>query len=223
MKYMGSKSRLAKFLIPEILKYHNKNATYVEPFVGGGNLIQHISGRRIGSDFNSKIIEALIIIRDFPDKIPKNNKEYTEKDYNNIKLNPSLLNSFAAFAYSYNGKHLGGYAKCNANRDYVKEAYHNAQKQSPRLQGVELYHCAYDKLKIPPKSLIYCDPPYYGTEKYRAKFNTQHFCQWVKSMKNAGHIVLVSEYTNLDNWDLLWSDNITSGFGQKTNEKLFKI
>ena len=38
MKYMGSKSRISKYIVPIIQKYIDENAikTYIEPFVGGG-------------------------------------------------------------------------------------------------------------------------------------------------------------------------------------------
>ena len=38
LKYMGSKSRIAKYIVPIIQKYIDDNEVtkYVEPFVGGG-------------------------------------------------------------------------------------------------------------------------------------------------------------------------------------------
>jgi len=38
MKYTGSKRRVAKEILPIILKDRQLNQWYVEPFVGGGNL-----------------------------------------------------------------------------------------------------------------------------------------------------------------------------------------
>ncbi len=39
MKYMGSKNRIAKQILPIILKNRTKEQYYIEPFVGGANLI----------------------------------------------------------------------------------------------------------------------------------------------------------------------------------------
>ena len=50
MKYMGSKRRVAKEILPIILKDRQLNQWYVEPFVGGGNLIENVSGHCIGAD-----------------------------------------------------------------------------------------------------------------------------------------------------------------------------
>lgn len=43
MKYMGSKARHAKELLPIILKDHTPDMWYVEPFVGGANMIDKVS------------------------------------------------------------------------------------------------------------------------------------------------------------------------------------
>ena len=42
MVYMGSKNRIAKELIPIITEYLKPNQWYVEPFVGGANMIDKI-------------------------------------------------------------------------------------------------------------------------------------------------------------------------------------
>lgn len=39
MKYLGSKNKLAKFIIPIITRNINKYNYYIEPFVGGANII----------------------------------------------------------------------------------------------------------------------------------------------------------------------------------------
>lgn len=56
MKYMGSKNRIAKHILPVMLKEMEDKGydTWVEPFVGGGNMIDKVPNhyRRIGSDLN---------------------------------------------------------------------------------------------------------------------------------------------------------------------------
>ena len=44
IKYMGSKSRIAKDIVPIIQKYINDNeiTSYIEPFCGGANVIDKI-------------------------------------------------------------------------------------------------------------------------------------------------------------------------------------
>ena len=59
MVYQGSKSRLAKDIAPIINKLIKDNdiKKYVEPFVGGANMIQHIEcDICIGNDINKYLI-----------------------------------------------------------------------------------------------------------------------------------------------------------------------
>lgn len=52
MKYMGSKSRIAKYIVPILQECIDSNnvTTYIEPFVGGANIIDKIRCQeRIGS------------------------------------------------------------------------------------------------------------------------------------------------------------------------------
>ena len=58
MIYTGSKRRIAKEIIPIMTKNRGER-TWVEPFVGGANLIDKIDGRRIGADSNEYLIALL--------------------------------------------------------------------------------------------------------------------------------------------------------------------
>lgn len=62
MKYMGSKNRTAKDICPILQKCIDDNhATgYLEPFVGGGNIIDKIKCKnKYGSDINPYLIALL--------------------------------------------------------------------------------------------------------------------------------------------------------------------
>lgn len=59
MKYMGSKNKISKELLPLIIKNRIPNQWYVEPFVGGCNMIDKVDGNRIGNDSNIYLIEML--------------------------------------------------------------------------------------------------------------------------------------------------------------------
>lgn len=169
MKYMGSKARIANDILSIVLKDRTPDQYYFEPFVGGANIIDKVDGRRVGSDINSHVISALILIRDNIDMLPINNKEFTERDYKLVKKDPShYLYGYVGFALSYAGKFYGGWCRDRENkRDYVKEAFNNARKQSPKLQGLSLKVGAYDEINLISKNcIIYCDPPYQNTTKY---------------------------------------------------------
>lgn len=112
MKYMGSKNRVAKYILPIMLEGREPNQWWVEPFVGGANTIDKVEGRRIGSDINVHLIAALVSIRDYAEELPKNNLEFTEDDYKKLreKSNRYKHKGYAGFAFSYGGKWLGGMA-----------------------------------------------------------------------------------------------------------------
>ena len=59
MNYFGSKSRQAKYIVPIIQKYIDDNniTVYIEPFVGGANVIDKIvCPFRYGYDINKYVI-----------------------------------------------------------------------------------------------------------------------------------------------------------------------
>ena len=233
MKYMGSKNRIAKHILPIILKDRKEGQYYVEPFVGGANMIDKVGGKRIGADFNKHVIMGLSMIKQCIDKVPRNKKEFTEEMYQNLKTvskkSFSPLIGFAGFAYSYSGKWFGGWCRDGAGkRDYVAEAYRNAVKQSPNIQGVELVCSSYEFLDVPPDSIIYCDPPYRDTTKYSNPFNHDLFYEWCINKAKEGHTVYISEYNMPDDFECVWSKEINSSLtkntgGKKGIEKLFTI
>ena len=61
MKYMGSKNRLAKDLVPIIQSYIDDSTVgYLEPFVGGANIIDKIKHHnKIGCDIHKQLISFL--------------------------------------------------------------------------------------------------------------------------------------------------------------------
>lgn len=59
MKYMGSKNRIASHIVPIIQNYINESGrkVYVEPFVGGANVIDKIQcNHKVGADINKYLI-----------------------------------------------------------------------------------------------------------------------------------------------------------------------
>ena len=66
MKYMGSKNRIAKEILPIILEHKNNVRFYIEPFVGGANVIDKIdkSLNRIGFDYLESFEELFKYIDD---------------------------------------------------------------------------------------------------------------------------------------------------------------
>jgi len=222
MKYMGSKARISKYILPLILTYRKPQQWWVEPFVGGGNIIDKVTGPRLGADCNKYTIDALVAIRDHVADLPKNNTEFTEADYRNLRYSDAYkYKGYAGFVFSYGAKWLGGWRRDGLSiRDYVREGYSNALRQSPLLQGVEFVCEAYQNLQIPLNSLIYCDPPYVDTTKYASGFDSAAFWQWCRQKSSDGHTVFVSEYTAPDDFTCVWSKKIVSSLTRNTGSKI---
>jgi DNA adenine methylase len=231
MKYMGSKNRIAKHILPIMLEHRKDGMTWVEPFVGGANMIDKVDGKRIGADINPYLIDALIAIRDCVNDLPKNNKEFTEEDYRELRKSDDYkYKGYAGFAFSYSGKWLGGWCRDGKNkRDYVNESYKNALKQSPKLQGIKLMQSSYDELPLNSDNcLIYCDPPYKGTTSYKDSFDHIRFWDWCREMSDRGHKVFISEYEAPNDFKCIWQKEIVSSLTKNTGskkgiEKLFTI
>ena len=227
MKYMGSKNRIAKHLLPIMLENRN-GRTWVEPFVGGSNMIDKVDGKRIGADFNEYVISLFTGIRN--GFIPPN--EVSEEEYKQARLNREVtpLVSFIGFGCSYSGKWFGGYARGNTNkgipRNYCLESKKNILKQAEKLKDVKFIHSSYQDLEIPKNSLIYCDPPYEGTTKYKDGFIHTEFWEWCRTKTKEGHQVFISEYNAPSDFKSIYSKEVNSSLtkdtgSKKANEQLF--
>ena len=84
MKYIGSKNRLSKELKPIIQKYLYNAKGYIEPFVGGANMIDKIEcDNKYGSDIHKELIALLKHIQETTDDVPLH---ISEEEYNRVKI-----------------------------------------------------------------------------------------------------------------------------------------
>ena len=234
MKYVGSKNRIAKYILPIMLKDRKENQYWVEPFVGGGNMIDKVEGSRIGSDISENTINALSFIINSSNTIPD---LISEDDYLNMSKIKSSdgYSSFVGYAMSYAGKLWGGYRRDKAGTkgniinmlNQTTRSKNSAIKQAKLLKGVELKVCNYYELDIPDNSIIYCDPPYENTTRYSVKFDHIKFWEWCRLMAMSGHTLYISEYNAPNDFECIWSKEICSSLTKNTGskkgiEKLFK-
>ena len=238
MKYMGSKQKFAKEIYKVICeKTPRSNRAWVEPFAGGFNMICNVpaeDGERYANDSNIYLIEMFnALINGW---MPP--KEVSKELYYDIKLNkeskyPLHLIGYVGFNCSYSGKWFDGYAgktptKIGTIRDYQDEALRNLQKQVEKLKPIYTCCSTYNLIEIPKNSIVYCDPPYQDTKKYKDDFNHNEFWQWVRKLSKE-HDVYVSEYKAPEDFDCIWqketksslSANGKQGGSKNSVEKLF--
>ena len=240
MRYMGGKYNIAPKIVPIILKDRKPGQWFVEPFVGLANVMWLVDGNRIGADANPYIIAFLKAIRDNPNKHPP---RLTEEQYKEIKNNPEkfpkALVGWAGAPCSFSGKWFNSligakwYPSVNRVVDYIQENWNQIDRQGPKLKGALFFHSSYDELDIPENSIIYCDPPYEGTnqtyhEMKTGDFDSQKFFKWCEKQVKNGHTVYVSEQNGPSHWEMVWQKDVkrTMGIaknGFATTEKLFKV
>ncbi|MDV7992090.1 DNA adenine methylase [Rhodococcus sp. IEGM 1374] len=230
MKYMGSKARHAKEILKIVLAQRSPTQTYVEPFMGGGNVIHLVNGPRIGNDTNGDVVALLKAVSEgWTPPTVVSVDEYMYAQRNPHDLEPHLR-AFIAIGASYSGKWFGGYARGKdskgIDRNYARESADNILKQAAGLSGVQFQSVSYDEIQYPDNSLIYCDPPYANTTKYRSSFDSDKFWRWCDYMVESGHTIFVSEYNAPVGWDVVWQKQVNSSLtkdtGSKSNvEKLF--
>ena len=228
---MGSKKRLAKELIPIITKDLKPNQWYVEPFVGGANLIDKVQHPyKIGADCNRYLIALLHYVQaggQLPEEITKEEHQKV-KEY--MDSYPDWYVGFVGFICSYSGKFMAGYVRNNVLKKsgkvehYQKEHINNLLKQN--LSDTTFIYSDYRSLDIPDNSVIYCDPPYSGTTGYKDAFDSEAFWDWCRQMKAKGHQIYISEYNAPSDFACIWQKDQNKNLGgtvQATVEKLFTL
>ena len=236
MKYMGSKARISKDIAPIInnLIKENNIKNYIEPFVGGCNMIEHIvCENKIASDNNDYLISMWRDLQKGWNPPNEMTKElYIDIRDNKDKYSKSLV-AIAWFCATYNAKWFGGYAgivktKIGTYRNYYNEAIRNINKQVHKINDVEFRYCDYTQYSNIKNSLIYCDIPYQGTTQYGTSkdFDYDKFWDWVRDMSK-DNIVLVSEYNATNDFECIYEKTLTTTLDKnsrkKDTEKLFRL
>jgi DNA adenine methylase len=194
MQYMGSKNRIAKHILPIMLAERKPEQWWVEPFVGGANMLDKVGGNRIGNDSHEFLIALLVALREGYAPPTDISKELYYVIKSKPQDYPKELVGFVGFLCSFGGIWWGGYAFNKKGVNYADRGSRVLTKQAKNFRGVDFRCGNYLDMEIPQNSLIYCDPPYEGTTKYKDGFDYNVFWQWCRLQESEGHTVFVSEY-----------------------------
>lgn len=237
MKYMGSKNKIAKDIIPIILDGRKENQWYIEPFCGGLGTFDKVDGNRLACDNNKYLItmwQGLQQNKERPIYITKELYSDARTEFNNktnIKFSDFGI-GWIGWMASFNGRFFdGGYSGTVGKRDYINEQIRNTEKQIPLIKGAVFESGDYRETSMlyPDNSIIYCDIPYKGTKQYATSrdFNYESFYNWCRSMKKLGHKVFVSEYNAPEDFICVWEKEVTNSMNPtktyKPVEKLYTI
>ena len=223
MKYMGSKRRIAKDILPIILKDRKNGQYFYDLFCGGGNLLEKVDGNRVANDNNEYLIELFKYMQTDNFNLPF----VGEIEYKNIQNNkenyPKWLVGYVGFQLSFGAKFFGGYRRDKAGiRNYENEAQQNLKAQQNLIKDVEFVCGSYDKVKLEQNSIIYCDIPYKNSTKYNTSknFDYDKFYDWCIEKHKEGHKVFISEYgMPEDKFECVWSKEISSSLTKDTGSK----
>ena len=245
MKYMGSKSRIAKYIVPIIQNYIDDNniKCYVEPFAGGLNIFDKIvCDKKIAIDKHKYLIALFNYLKnggELPNSVSK-------EEYSNVRSNNDGYEDWyvgcVGFLASYNGRWFdGGYAKPGFEktkngeryRDYFQESKKNLLEQFDNLKNdfdkIEFKNKDYTEFKNRNLKgyLIYADPPYKGTKEYSNSKDFNHDEFWdIMRLWSKDNIVLISEENAPDDFECIWEQEVSRSIkatDKSTSvEKLFK-
>jgi len=222
------------------LEYRSPGQTYIEPFVGGGWVLQEVKGTRYASDINPYLIAMYKALQQGwvpPDYV-------SEEEYQKAKKGEcsDALRGFIGFGCSFGGKWFGGYARSHKTRreapeeyskdyrsKYATHAKNSVLKMLPRIKDTIFYAQDY-RFWTPLGSIVYCDPPYEGFTPYdySPKFDYPMFWETMRtwSMDNT---VLISSYSAPDDFESIWQKETRTdlkskdGSGIPRLEKVFKF
>lgn len=236
MNYMGSKTKIVKDIVPIIQSYIDDYGinTYIEPFVGGANVIDKIHcDIKIGSDLSPYLIALHKFAQSdgiFPDEVTREEYNKVRMSYNNGDNTYSDIDKgIYGYLSSMNGRFFdGGYAKPSCSRNYYKEKRNNLVKQAQQVEykNIRFKCCDYTAYSQVKGAVIYCDPPYKNTKRYNIdkNFDYNTFWNWVRKMSQ-NNIVIISECEAPDDFMCIWSKEVKRTMDlsnrNKSVEKLF--
>jgi len=230
MKYTGSKNRISKYILPIMLEGRTTE-TWVEPFVGGANMIDKVEGKRIGFDNNEYLIELFHYVQNgglIENRIITKEHWYSVKE--NLDNYPKWYIGLVGVLGSYNGNWFSAYGgesktKEGGYRNYFDEGIRGFLKQD--ISNIDFMFSDYTDIEIPLNSIIYCDPPYQlKNKRYKEHFNSEIFFNWCREKTKEGNKVFISEYNAPIDFKCIWEKEISkTNPKQKVNkiERLFTI
>lgn len=255
MKYLGNKQRIVAEILPVMMPHMRGRNAFVDAFCGSCSVIENVppsdSYVRIANDKQKYLIsmwKSLVNGKKFPETITRDYYTKVRERYRSNERGDTTSSpndgyqdddiGWTGFMGSYNGRFYdGGYSGHSVptgtngkTRDYIGENIRNTMKQIPRLKDVIFQSGDYTQIKMPPRSLIYCDIPYRDTKQYettKGGFDYDRFYDWCRAMTRAGHKVFVSEYWMPEDFKCVWSKEITNSMHptktKRAVEKLFTL
>lgn len=220
IQYQGGKARLAKFFAPFIEEaLARTEGRLYEPFTGGFNIQPALRPGSVVRAINGDAHRGLIVMFQAlqagtwdPPEVLEREEWHALKDERDWT---KPVTAFAAFGCSFRAYEFGGYGY-DAKGGFAGRARRGLIRKRLAMGPVEFRWADFQvaaatELARDPMLepwTIYADPPYANTTGYLSGtgFDHQCFYHWVGSMADAGHSVLISEFTPPEGveYDVVW-------------------
>ena len=213
MRYVGGKTKIAKWVDEHVSCLRKNHSIYLEPFVGSGAIFARLAPRfdvAIAADAHPDLIlmwQAIASGWNPPEQV-------TKDEYLALRnAEPSALRGFVGFGASFGGKWCGGYVKDSDaltrarwnNGPFVAAARNSVLNARDVFKKAKVLHLDYREHRPDSNTLVYCDPPYEGTLGYggTSKFDSVEFWETMKLWSENGATVVVSETSAPVGWKAL--------------------
>lgn len=243
MRYLGSKRKYAGDIVPILSACIHDDTTFIDMCCGGCSIVAKVEAtKKIAVDSNEYIIALWNHLKEMHlnghvyDAIPY---DISREQYESVKKScmdkdgrfPAHYVGYVSTCCSFGGAYWGGYAAYNPRKheNHCHEAYNGLIKQVIDFKGLQdtQFVCkSFEEFEVPANSVIYADPPYFGTKKYKDDFNHEMFWEWARKMTNLGNRIFISEYDAPSDFRVVWQkvrkENLSQHIRTVT-EKLFTI
>ena len=217
--YLGGKFKISPRFAPIINKVA-EGRTLWEPFCGGLNASHRFKpARHILSDVHEPLITMWRAA--LKDGWRPNPELATREMYNRYRQSPDTWDpwtAFLGFGCSFSGRYFCGYVGFHCiRRDAGVQWVHCPTEAANSLlrterdlkdRETEILHLDFMTCDVPDGvDVVYCDPPYEGTTRYRgtAPFDHDSFWERCREIGATGIHVFVSEKRCPDDFAVLWT------------------
>lgn len=187
--WIGGKRRLAKRILP----LFGEHVSYVEPFCGGAALffLKEPSKAEVLNDINGEVVNLYRVVQHHLDEFVRQFRWslVSRELFSWLKATPEVIltdiQRAARFYYlqklAFGGKVSGqtfGVVPQGAPRLNLTRMEEDLSMAHLRLARATIEHLPWDaciKRYDRPGALVYCDPPYWGTEGYGVEFGLEQY------------------------------------------------
>jgi len=230
LRRLGNKAKIAK----EIQKYFPPHKIYIEPFFGAGGMFFNKPkvNYNIVNDIDSDVFNLFQVV--------SNQKEELEKAFFKMPIHSDLLEYWKKnketepikkalrFLFVSNVSFLGtGEAIKYGTENPKNTLYLNLNKTFELIHDVQFMNKCFSvflnsiQIRKPNDTLIYCDPPYLGTnDNYSNSFTEQDSRELFETLISTGCKFAISEFDNPIILDLAKEHNLeVITIGERQNLK----